>query len=635
MEIEQGLEVVGSVVTPHVGVTTMQFRQPLIPPVGGLVRLFVRSRLPFGRRNLCIDEATGREHIGTGAWSWFDFPDDAPDANTQVAPGQLTVLTMNYLQPVPKKLALSLSEDGPFVDVALDPKPRVWLTAVTFLGSSVQPDRIVVHVANSSDTELRIEGLTLYVNGRPASITSIIVNEGTSALHEERHVKIKPVVVPAHDFGVIDASVGTLPLSQAVVEVRLRGRKSLWAHVRVKRESFDISGGWVGEKYLTDEPYLKALKGIHINTAHIPLWPGYSDTALAQKYPLKHFHGCQPLERYDNETILPRVHAIEFLGEPQYGGRKGPTPPQDVWKALAPFALSRLATTVTWSDPRTWYRYAGISDYPHYDAYRVCAPATDNWRRYSWPGGQSITWGAPLETIGEMCRTLRELYRPAPTAYWSQGPHDDWAGWRPRATPTPDELRLQAYHALASRITSLYWFNIKPASWAKFRDTYEPMKRLGREMRLLEPYLLEGAATHWEKTKERWELSVIASLGGAAIFALDNAYTPDPEKKVFVFGAPRPSVFAFPLPRYAQKPSEVVRLDAEGAHAVTWKATKAGVEIRDTQSKVAVYITSPTKGLAERLEKRRQALLAEEARYDFDPGARDSDYETLKRIAAR
>jgi len=601
MEKQAPFTVLGSVVTPHVGVTTMQFRQPAPTPTGGLVRVILKAKRAFKRRELWIDEAAGQEHVGSGTWAWFDFPEDAPDAGQSVAPEQLTVLTMNYLTPVPTKLALSLEEDGPFVDVALDPKPSIYLAAVTFLGEAVQPDRVVVHVANQSAQPLRVEGLTVHIQG------------------DARKAKLTPIPLPPHDFAVVEARVGALPLSYALIEVRLSGGKTLWAHLRVKRESLDISGGWVGEKFLTSEPYLKALKRVHINTAHIPLVAGYSDTELAQKYPLKHFHGCQPLERYDNDTVLPKVHAVEFLGEPQYGGRKGPTAPQDVWKALAPFAVSRLATTVTWSDPRTWFRYAGLSDYPHYDAYRVCAPATDNWRRYAWPGGQTIAWGAPLETIGEMCRVLRELYRPAPTAYWSQGPHDDWDGWRPRGTPTPDELRLQAYHAIASRITSLYWFNIKPNSWVKFPDTYEPLKRIGRELRLLEPYLLEGAATHWGKAAGNWELSVISGPRGAALFALDSAYTPDPVKKEFVFGPPRPSVFAFPLPRYAQKPAEVVRVDADGAHTVVWKATKEGVEVRDAQSKVAVYLTSPTKGLAARLETRRQALLAEEDRYGTDP----------------
>jgi len=45
--------------------------------------------------------------------------------------------------------------------------------------------------------------------------------------------------------------------------------------------------------------------------------------------------------------------------------------------------------------------------YPHYDAYRVVAPVADAWREYDRWGGERIRWGAPLETIGDMCHSLR------------------------------------------------------------------------------------------------------------------------------------------------------------------------------------------------------------------------------------
>jgi hypothetical protein len=135
----------------------------------------------------------------------------------------------------------------------------------------------------------------------------------------------------------------------------------------------------------------------------------------------------QPFSPYDTDDVLPRVHAVEFLGEPQYGGGR-PVPPQPVWKELAPYAATRLPTSVTHSEERVWRFYAGLSDYPHYDASRVTAPAPDAWSRYDRWSGESIRWGAPLETIGEMTRSLRELNRPRPIAYWSQGAHHGWGG---------------------------------------------------------------------------------------------------------------------------------------------------------------------------------------------------------------
>ena len=68
--------------------------------------------------------------------------------------------------------------------------------------------------------------------------------------------------------------------------------------------------------------------------------------------------------------MLPRIHAVEFLGESQYGG-EGPVPPQEVWKQLSAYAPTRLPTAVTHSEERVWRFYAGLSDYPHYDALRA------------------------------------------------------------------------------------------------------------------------------------------------------------------------------------------------------------------------------------------------------------------------
>ena len=50
--------------------------------------------------------------------------------------------------------------------------------------------------------------------------------------------------------------------------------------------------------------------------------------------------------------MLPHIHAVEFLGEPQYGGGQ-PVPPQDVYEVLAPYAVTRLVATVVHREERT------------------------------------------------------------------------------------------------------------------------------------------------------------------------------------------------------------------------------------------------------------------------------------------
>lgn len=53
--------------------------------------------------------------------------------------------------------------------------------------------------------------------------------------------------------------------------------------------------------------------------------------------------------RWDTYEWLPKIHAVEFLGEPQYGGGR-PVAPQEVFEKLLPYRTSRLATSVTNSE---------------------------------------------------------------------------------------------------------------------------------------------------------------------------------------------------------------------------------------------------------------------------------------------
>jgi hypothetical protein len=440
-----------------------------------------------------------------------------------------------------------------------------------------------------------------------------------------------------------------LPLTYAAVEVNLcsdSGEEfSIWAYVRIKKETFDISGGWVNSgtpkgNTLTHEPFLKTLRRMHINTAHIGDVPGYTGQTgpegLYARYPLKYFHRLWPLERYDTDATLSRLHAVEFIGEPQYRYGRNGNLPQQVWEKYRPYRNSRLSTTLTLSESQNWHVYAGVCDYAHYDAYRVTAPSSDAWMLYERWGDQRIRWGAPLETIGDMTRSLREISRPAPIAYWSQGAHAGWGryGGRSRTSPTPDELRVQAYHALSSRITSLYWFNLSLKSLAKFRDLIEPMGRVGREIRMLEPFYLEGAPYEYRQMQRTgrpdWDLASIAAPDAALLFALDLDYEANREEKVFRFGAPRPVRFEFTLPPYLRRPADVFRIDADGIREVRYERTERGVGIEDRVSRVGIYVTAQNEGLRGKLEARRRALATLEESFEFTPATRDADFDVLK-----
>lgn len=649
------LEITGVTVTPHVVAPTMRYAREPDPELGARVQLFVRNtgeqsiRLDAGMP-LKLRDRLPEELLAAGEWTWHDFPSAWSDRPLELSPGAMTVWNFNGRGSpwgVGTASTLAIGAEGAFLKSSLDiAAPTVWISAVTFLAPNDQvvPDHIVIHVANEGNAPIQLAGIQLWL---PRS------NSTWRELHPHGEVNEfecwpSDGKLPAHDKAIIRANVGKLPLSYAAFEVQIQDadgvQSSLWAHLRVKREVFDISGGWVqGGKHapqiMTFEPFLKTLRRMHVNTAHLAdNIPGYSDQtvpgSLYDRYPLKYFNALTPTSRYEADEVLPRVHAVEFLGEPQYGGGR-PVPPMEVWQKLAPYQASKLPTTITHSEERIWRYYAGLSDYPHYDAYRVCAPSPDAWFKYERWGGKKIGWGAPLETIGDMCRSLRELNRPMPTAYWSQGPHHGWGPmWgRKRASPTPDELRLQAYHALASRITSLYWFNLSLPSLVKYRDTLDELARIGREIRTLDQFYLEGDAYRYRRLlrdgQPNWDLASIAAPSGALLFALDLDYEPSKTTQVFEFKPPRLATLHYDLPAWCRAPAEVFRVDAEGTHDVAYKVVDGRIEISDTLHQVGIYVAATKSGQRAALDARRLELVRDEEQLGFDPAQNDEDFELL------
>lgn len=600
-------EIVGITVTPHAIAPAMQYRRPRDPGLAARIQVFVKGPALPGRFN----GKRPSELLADGEWAWHDL-----NCAVEAPKGALSVWSING-----KSARWGLGQSFNLEAVGLGRRsvtiasPREWISAATFLASdgAVEPDTIVLHLANQGPDRLKVSALRLWFPKGGAT---------WQTLWPQEPIRLS-TVVPPKDKGFLKIRVPRMPLTYCALELATSAGP-LWTHLRVKPEAFDISGGWVGG-HVTQEPFLQLLAHLHVNTAHMGLTPGYTDTPdLYNRYPLKLFNKLDPIATFESEAWLPRVHAVEFLGEPQYGGGR-PVPPQEVFDQLLPYRTSRLATSVTHSEERTWRWYAGLSDYPHYDAYRVVAPAADSWSQYDRWGGRHIRWGAPLETIGDMCRSLRELNRPMPCAYWSQGPSDGWDDWdgRKRRSPTPDELRAQALHALSTRITSLYWFNLSLKSLLRYPDTWDAITRIGREIRMLDTLYLEGDAYGFERRVRSdgspdWDLASVAAPDAAVLFALDTSYVPDPSENVFKFGPPRSATFAFRLPSWLRHPRQVFRVDADGMHNVRWRATANGIEIKDTRSRDAIYVASRRPDMRQVLENRRQRALAEEKAHPVD-----------------
>ncbi len=641
-------------VVPHVQSTEMQYRKDTDFSLGARVEVFLRNASPDAlvlpaATEVRLRGSTPSDLLAADEWAWHDLPSAWGDEPLRLPSGALTVWSWNgkrsgwgtNTQAEMTVRIPAVGEDGRWtVPIA---NPSAWLSAVTFLGAGgeVRLDTLIFHVANRTGGAVRLEACRLWLPENNASWRALRPQPWVSNRLERFP---DGGTIPSGERGGAKVATGPLPLTYAAVEVRLADAAgkpvTLWAHQRIKREVFDIGGGWVasglgGSNTLHVEPYLKTLRRMHVNSGMHQEVGGYTDTALFDQYPLKYMNRLQPLDRYDVDAVLPRIHAVEFLGEPQFGGGK-PVPPMEVWRAFVPYRASRLPTSVTHSEERIWRFYAGLSDYPHYDAYRVTAPSPDAWSKYDRWGGERIRWGAPLETIGTMTRSLRDLNRPRPIACWSQGAHHDWNGYggRKRGSPTPDELRLQACHALASRITSLYWFNLGLEALVKFPDLIEPLTRVGREIRMLEEYYLEGDATSHERVlrdgQPDWDLDVVAGPRGAVLFALDLAYVADREERVFRFGPPREASFRFPLPGYLRAAREAFRVDADGVSRIEAVLADGAATIRDRVSRVAIYVVPATSGERGRIEARHRALVAAENALGFDPGRQPEDLAVLQ-----
>lgn len=156
---------------------------------------------------------------------------------------------------------------------------------------------------------------------------------------------------------------------------------------------------------------------------------------------------------------------------------------------------------------------------------------------------------------------------------------------------------------------------------------------------MLEEYYLEGDATSHQRVLRDghpdWDLDVVASSRGALMFALDLAYQPHPERRIFEFGPPRDVQFTFPLPAYTRAPVEVFRVVADGVRKVEHALLDGRIEVRDNTSRVAIYVASTSSGEMDRIETRRMALIAGEENINFNPAASPDDLAVLRELAKK
>jgi hypothetical protein len=639
------VDILDVIVTPHQFSTELRYGKAADEELGALVRLVVAHREAKGKDvalELAFNGKKSSELLESGDWCWYEMPENLGTANQPytLAPGTVEVFTFNAGKAawgVGKAFELTLtdaqSKATETLRMPLVPS-NIQIMSVSCLApapGAIYPESMVMHVLNGSAEPIRIREVAVY----PTALASSRLKATLEFFGGQKEIA-------AGERGGVVAVTGKLPIRRGVVELVVdsgNGKtQAVFAPLMYKVDQFDIGSGWLdvpskpGIVPLTRENFLKLLTRMHVNLIHNENVPGYTDTDLCKAYPMRLMSGFTDLEKYNSDECVARIHGVDILGEPQMG-----VPPMKSYEKLREYAAARYPTTVTLSDEKEWRYYAGLSDYPHFDAYRVSAPAMDSWHRYDRWDGKKISWGAPLEGVGVMTRSLLAQSRPAPIAAWAQNVHEGWRDqfMRKRKSPTPDEILTQACESLANGVKSLYWYSLQSWSLLKYRDCIEITTRIGREIRALDDLYTAGDATWHQRIakdgKPNLDLNVVAAPKAALLFAMDLDYYPDLEAKVFKFRGPRAVEAEFPLPAWLRKPADLFRIDADGVHDVQWSVTDGGVKVSDQVDRVAVYVAAPDGNARAERAKRIENLKAAETALGFDPAANEADFMVLCR----
>ncbi|MEY3404816.1 MAG: hypothetical protein RL161_246 [Bacteroidota bacterium] len=659
IQAQSKLQVIGINRTGHRIEPEMKYEEGHSSDLSARYQLFVLNRggaaLPTGPKvhdeaksmSIWLNGKTPAQWHSAEKISWYQFPEQDKNFPDQIPAGALMVWSFNGKnQDWQKNNSFSLTTANLDTTI-LDVVQNVWMESVVFTGKeeSLHPNVATIHLFNESTIDYTIEELKFWQALSPASWQFLFPGKAlqpTTSWPAGQQLQ-------AGGKSILKITSDDFRLGPVAIQIRLRNTKgeveTLWSYVKIKKESFDISAGWAngainGKPAFLHETFLKTMRALYINTAHYNGQEGFSDKAsLFERFPIKYFGHLLPWQQFDQDSLLSRMHGIEILGEPQYGGGT-PIDPQKVCTELLAFAPSRIPSTLTHSEERLWRFYAGLSDYPHYDAYRVTAPSADEWGLYDRWNGKRIEWGSPLETIGTMTRSLKWLNRPLPIAYWSQGPHEGWEvyGGRKRTSPTVSELRAQAYHALASGITSFYWFNLSYKSLVLYPELLEPMQRIGREMRLLENFYLHGAQWNYHRIgspqRPLWDLSTFVSPEGVLLFALDLDYRADAKTRTFIFQSNQKAALDFLVPHWVTTGWKLLRVDATGLKSMEFVQTGNSIRLQDNISEVGLYVLLPDEAAVWQLQQRWDFLRKLESSWDFDPIKNQNDLRTLMSLGS-
>ncbi len=421
-------------------------------------------------------------------------------------------------------------------------------------------------------------------------------------------------IVPANQpaFGKI-AFDGAVDFQEYLVEFNITNNGRTYSIIQKTRPlvyEFDISVGWASGDLKRDS-YIKAISSMHFNTVIGAFDSSYylKSEEFRNQYPIKIFgynEGRQtgPEMHIENGVVTvyasDDIHASLPFGEPQLNDGAGKQQPMRVFNKLLTYRNAPYATNITLSHEPAFYRFAGLSDLCHYDAYRVIAPFSDAWYHYyeyTPQGKYAIYWGAPLETQGDYMRTLTALNYPNPVAAWTQGANT-WDSF-PRFTsqkeymvsPNPFELRMQAYENMANGANALYWFNINGDDLLYHKDGSREMMLVNRELCTASEYLVKQIPYSYARNNN-FDLNANITPDAALLFAIDLNYSIKDDMYQYS-GVRSNQSFSFDIPDYLEGSTQLVKITKDGVSEIdSFTVSDGKVSFNDTVDVTAMYLLS-------------------------------------------
>lgn len=168
---DDSLDLAGVAVIPHVGTPGVRFRRPPLAPLDARVQLFLRNEAvePFQIAEVRFNGRRASECVKGGTWSWHDSPEGWTGTERAIPAGALVVWSLNSVgHQIGRSLTLDVRQaqgrPGREFEVAIE-KPRLWLSAITFLGPDASPylDQVIFYVRNDTDQTHRIEDCRLFL----------------------------------------------------------------------------------------------------------------------------------------------------------------------------------------------------------------------------------------------------------------------------------------------------------------------------------------------------------------------------------------------------------------------------------------------------------------------------------------